>query len=104
MEFGLPLVVSEAVGAGPDLVLPGKNGFVVPVGDAEALAGVLKHLQEDESLRRRMGETSRLVIENFAPSHWCQGVLRALEVAGLKAFEVCINNGKSYLAQGKSDA
>jgi glycosyltransferase involved in cell wall biosynthesis len=85
MEFGLPLVVSEAVGAGPDLVLSGKNGFVVPVGDAEALAGVLKHLQEDESLRRRMGETSRLVIENFAPSYWCEGVLRALEAAGLKA-------------------
>ena len=42
MEFGLPLVVSEAVGAGPDLVEEGGNGFVVPVGDAGALAAALR--------------------------------------------------------------
>ena len=79
MEFGLPLVVSEAVGAGPDLVVPGENGFVVPVGDVPTLASALRKLAEDTNLCKRMGETSRRMIQEFSPDRWAQGVLRALE-------------------------
>ena len=56
-----------------------------PFGSTAAIVRVLNHLEEDESLRRQMGEASRMIIENFSPSHWCQGALRALEVTGLKA-------------------
>lgn len=79
MEFGLPLVVSEAVGAGPDLVNPGKNGFVIPAGNASALAQVLEKLVEDENLRSKMGEASRAIIEHFSPENWAEGVVRAIE-------------------------
>ena len=79
MEFGLPLVISEAVGAGPDLVVPGENGFVVPVGDVPTLASALQKLAEDTNLCKRMGETSRRMIQEFSPDRWAQGVLRALE-------------------------
>src|SRR5262249_23578631 len=41
MEFGLPIVTTSAVGAAPDLVTDGENGYVVPPDDAGALAAAL---------------------------------------------------------------
>ncbi|MEI9478039.1 MAG: glycosyltransferase family 4 protein [Deltaproteobacteria bacterium] len=79
MEFGLPLIVSEAVGAGPDLVRSGENGFVIPVGDTLALAKALEVLAEDEALRHRMGQASRSIIEKFSPENWANGVMQAIE-------------------------
>jgi glycosyltransferase involved in cell wall biosynthesis len=79
MEFGLPLVVSEGVGAGPELVREGENGFVIPVGDTAALAKVLETLAKDEALRHRMGQASRSIIEKFSPENWANGVMQAIE-------------------------
>lgn len=44
---GMPLVVSDAVGAVGDIAVPGRNAIVVPAGDAEALARVLSALAGD---------------------------------------------------------
>jgi glycosyltransferase involved in cell wall biosynthesis len=85
MEFGLPLVVSDAVGAAPDLVPDEVNGTIVPVGDAGALASALRSLMEDDTRRRRMSEASRRIIEEFTPRRWAKGVLEAVAgVAGEK--------------------
>jgi glycosyltransferase involved in cell wall biosynthesis len=78
MEFGLPLVVSEAVGAGPDLVRPGENGVVVPVGDVLALAEAMERLARDETLRKKMGVASQSIIRNFSPTAWARGVTQAI--------------------------
>jgi glycosyltransferase involved in cell wall biosynthesis len=80
MEFGLPLIVSDAVGATPDLVPGEENGTIVPVGDVGALASALRRLMEDEALRRRMSEASRRIIEDFTPRLWVKGVLEAVDV------------------------
>jgi glycosyltransferase involved in cell wall biosynthesis len=80
MEFGLPLIVSDAVGANPDLVPSEENGTIVPVGDVGALAAALRRLMEDEALRRRMSEASRRIIEDFTPRLWAKGVLEAVDV------------------------
>ncbi len=77
MEFGQPLVVSEAVGAGPDLVAPEENGFIVPVGEVDALAAALRQLL-DPATRQRFGDASRQRIEDFSPDHWARGVLKAI--------------------------
>ncbi|WP_056038789.1 glycosyltransferase family 4 protein [Loktanella sp. 3ANDIMAR09] len=53
---GLPVLVSDAVGAGPDLVQDGETGFITPAGDADALAQVLDRLAGDAALRARMTE------------------------------------------------
>jgi glycosyltransferase involved in cell wall biosynthesis len=42
LACGLPAVVSSRVGAGYDLLAPGANGEVYPVGDAAALAGAIR--------------------------------------------------------------
>jgi glycosyltransferase involved in cell wall biosynthesis len=79
MEFGLPLVVSEAVGAGPDLVNPGLNGFVFPVGDVSSLAHILQNFLKNEELRLKMGEASRTIVERFSPENWAEGVIKAIK-------------------------
>lgn len=56
---GLPILVSDAVGAGRDLVQDGINGFVTPVGDAPSLAAAIARLASDDGLRREMAAKSR---------------------------------------------
>lgn len=56
---GLPLVLSDRVGAAADLLVPGRNGVLVPSGDAAATAVALSALATDPELRRRQGAESR---------------------------------------------
>ena len=59
MCFGLPIIVSDQVGAGDDLVFHGYNGFRFPSGDVEALAGFIETLVElPEEERLAMGRRS----------------------------------------------
>jgi glycosyltransferase involved in cell wall biosynthesis len=66
----LPLVLSDRVGAGRDLLRGGENGFVVPAGDVAAAAVALRRLADDEELRRRMGARSRELVRvwGYEPS------------------------------------
>ena len=58
MSAGLP-IVSYACPCGPkDLVREGKNGYLVPTGDENALANRICLLIEDECLRMKMGASS----------------------------------------------
>lgn len=81
MEFGLPLIVSEAVGAGPDLVREGENGYVVPVGSVDLLAARLRQMIEDANLRERMGANSRQLVQYFSPANWAEGMTSAIRFA-----------------------
>lgn len=58
LAAGRPLMAT-AVRGSRDLVVPGRNGYLVPVGDVSAAADALGRLQQDAGLRRRMGEYSR---------------------------------------------
>lgn len=67
---GLPLVLLEAMSRGcipvttgirsgiPDLVIPEKTGFRIPVGDTNGFARVLDTLQKDQALRARLSQNS----------------------------------------------
>jgi glycosyltransferase involved in cell wall biosynthesis len=63
LAAGLPCIVSANAGSA---VREGIEGFVVPVGDIEALAARLRQLAGDEALRRRMALAARSRAENFA--------------------------------------
>jgi glycosyltransferase involved in cell wall biosynthesis len=71
---GLPLVVSEAVGAAYDLVEPGVNGFRVPIDDEERLREALARIAEDEPFRARAGVRSRELAAGATPEHWAEVV------------------------------
>jgi glycosyltransferase involved in cell wall biosynthesis len=54
MACSLPAIVSDAVGCGPDLVVPGETGATFPLGDIPALAGAIEGvLSLDADLTRR---------------------------------------------------
>jgi glycosyltransferase involved in cell wall biosynthesis len=59
---GLPLVVSDRVGAAHDLLRDGENGYFVPADDVAAAADALRRLAADRDLRSRMGERSRELV------------------------------------------
>ena len=55
---GLSTVTTDAGGA-REVVVDGATGFVVPVGDHDALASALGRLVDDADLRRRFGAAAR---------------------------------------------
>jgi glycosyltransferase involved in cell wall biosynthesis len=67
---GLPLVLSDRVGAAHDLLLDGENGFLVPPDDAGRAAAALGRLAGDPELRRSMGARSRELVRawGYEPS------------------------------------
>jgi glycosyltransferase involved in cell wall biosynthesis len=62
---GLPLVLSDRVGAARDLLRDGENGFVVPADDVAAATRALRRLADDDELRRRMGARSRELVRGW---------------------------------------
>ena len=84
MCFSLPLVVSDKVGCGPDLVREGENGLIFPGGDAAALASCLQRLVAEESLRSQMRQRSLEIISKWNYQADVEGFLEALKVGPAK--------------------
>jgi len=78
MACGLPAVVSDRVGCGPDLVEHGVTGRVFPFGDIAALAEELSTLAENEALLRKMGELARARVANYSVERAVEGTARAV--------------------------
>ena len=78
---GLPRVLIEAAACGRaivsadvpgcrEIVREGENGLLVPARDGRALAGAIRRLIDDASLRRRMGARGRAIAEaGFSVEH-----------------------------------
>lgn len=84
MCAGLPVVVTAEVGSVPDLVRPGVNGEIFPAQDIDALAAALMRIGSDASLRRRMGEASRAIIDHWSYRECLTGVREAMAKAGVR--------------------
>jgi glycosyltransferase involved in cell wall biosynthesis len=66
MACGLPAIVSDRVGCGPDLVMEGKTGFVFSFGDAESLAErMLRMATMPETERQAMGRLAREHVQSY---------------------------------------
>jgi len=80
MSFGLPIIVSDKVGFGMDLVNHGSNGFIFPVGDTSALAGYITQLMEaSEEKREEMGKQSRELVEKWSNLNLADSLLDFLD-------------------------
>lgn len=62
MAMGKPIVTTDNVGC-REVVEEGRNGYLVPVRDAHALAGAIGDLLCDEEKRQRFGRHSRVKVE-----------------------------------------
>jgi len=78
MNLGRPVIVSSHVGCGPDLVLPGRTGWVVPAGDVAALTAVLAEALACPEQLQRMGAAARAHINQFSYTHTSAGLQQAL--------------------------
>lgn len=56
--IGRPIVTTDSVGC-RDTVIDGKNGFLIPIKDSDALADALKKLIDSKELRETMGKNAR---------------------------------------------
>jgi glycosyltransferase involved in cell wall biosynthesis len=84
MNRNLPVIASHAVGAvAGGLVRDGRNGLVVPAGDAHALAQALRRLAADAPLRARLGATGKEDVQAFTHDAWAEGFSTALASLGL---------------------
>jgi glycosyltransferase involved in cell wall biosynthesis len=73
MAASIPVVATDC-GALRDIVEQGVYGYVVPVGDAEALAARLDRLAEDPALRERLGAAARKQVQDrYTIEHTARG-------------------------------
>jgi len=76
---GLPLV-AYACKCGPrDIIQEGRNGYLIAVGDRDALAEKINILIENPLLRKEMGASSRILSSNYTPDAVMQQWLTLFE-------------------------
>lgn len=78
MVCGLPVIVSDRVGCGPDLVVEGVTGTSFPFGNIEALARQLCDIAANPARRRALGEQARAHIGHYNVEAAVEGTVKAL--------------------------
>jgi len=82
MASGLPILSSKNVGAAEELLQEGANGFSFDPTNVEELAAVLKRMAEfPRPEREAMGDASKIIISNWGPERFSEGVREAVGVA-----------------------
>lgn len=76
MCFGVPIIVSDLVGCGPDLVRG--NGYTFPLGDVAALVGRLKEFFSDARHRSEFGARSMERVREYSYDKDIDGLRAAL--------------------------
>jgi len=80
---GLPLVLSDRVGAAYDLLEDGRNGVLVPADDAAAAGAALRNLAADPDRRSRAGAASRELVRGWGYEPSIENFVRVVRrVAG----------------------
>lgn len=79
MACGLPAIVSDQVGCGPDLVSEGVTGHKFPCGDVERLAEIMADLVSDPDRLVQMGKNAQSHIQSYSVDRAVSGTLDAIE-------------------------
>ena len=77
MACGVPVIVSTHTFA-DDVIENGKDGYIVPVRNAEAIAKLLVHFAEDEDARQAIGCGARRKAERFTWGRYRREAARAI--------------------------
>jgi len=80
MAMARPIITTDAPGC-RETVIPGVNGFLVPVRDVDALVSAMEQFIKEPELIERMGKESRRIAEERFDVHNINRIL--LEVMGL---------------------
>ncbi|WP_273887061.1 glycosyltransferase family 4 protein [Rubrobacter naiadicus] len=83
MASGLPVVTTTNSGAG-EITEDGRDGLIVPAGDASVLAGAIHRMVEEPELRFGLGDAARYKVEeSYSWETYGEKVLSA--IGGLDA-------------------
>jgi len=106
MNAGKVVIVSDRVGAGPDLVDNGLNGFIYPARDVAALADRLRQLLENPEHRAAMGARALETVARFDFAADREGLLAALDSVARKNLSIVRSaaNDPASPYQGEADA
>lgn len=66
MGFQVPIIAS-AVGGIPDIITHGKNGYLVPPGDPQAIIQAIEHLYHNPELRQRLASEAKSQLSAYSP-------------------------------------
>lgn len=80
---GLPILCSDRVGAGIDLVEPEVNGLLFPAGDATALAAAMRRCLDEPERLSSWGAASRLHADEWTPAAGADKWIAAFRQLGL---------------------
>lgn len=64
MAHGRPVIVTEGVGA-KDLVIDGKNGFIVPIRNPDAIAEKIRYFYDNPDEIKRFGKNARETAKEY---------------------------------------
>jgi glycosyltransferase involved in cell wall biosynthesis len=67
LATGVPIITSDAVGAGLDYVENGINGIKVEAGDVDALYAAMQSLAQNPEIARAWGIKSRQIATELTP-------------------------------------
>lgn len=81
MACGLPAIVSDQVGCGPDLIEEGVTGAVFPQGDIKALASRLVDMSSASNNLAEIAQEARKRVKNYSVEEAVAGTLRAINFA-----------------------
>lgn len=79
MSLGIPLIASN-IGAIPDMIDDGENGFLIPPGDAESLASKIKIFLLHPALTYEMGtKAKKKYLSGFTKAHFNDNLERIMQ-------------------------
>jgi glycosyltransferase involved in cell wall biosynthesis len=79
MASGLPAIVSDQVGCGPDLVRHGETGEVFTCGAVAELTSILTRLASAPSVLSKLGAQARRLVQRYSPSEAVKGTVAAVQ-------------------------
>jgi glycosyltransferase involved in cell wall biosynthesis len=79
MACGLPCIVSDQVGCGPDLVVPGRNGDLFTFGNVSELADKLTWYSTRTEVLTAMAKIAYRRAQEYSPGAAVEAVLRAMD-------------------------
>jgi glycosyltransferase involved in cell wall biosynthesis len=82
MAAGCVPVVSDAVGAAPDLIVQGETGFAFPSRDWTAMREIVVSLASDAAHRERIARRAMAHADRYSHDAAAEGVVDALRALG----------------------
>ena len=80
LAMGIPTIATDSLGGGSrSYIKNGENGLLVPVRDAEALAGAMKRIAADEALAKKLSDNAMKIRDKYSVSEIADRFLECVE-------------------------